>query len=69
MERRVPFSEVGPVSFGLGLVEVGVEVDDELAEELFAELAGLDLFRGVAPFELKVLLLADVPAYLSRHVD
>lgn len=48
---------------------MGVEVDDELSEELFAELAGLDLFWSVASFELKVLLFADVPAYLSRHVD
>jgi len=48
---------------------MGVEVDDELSEELFAKLTGFNFFRSVASFELKILLLADVPAYLSRHVD
>ena len=65
----IPFGEIGPVSFWLGFVELSIEVDDELSEKLLAKLTGLQLFMSVASFELKVFLLADVPAYLSRHVD
>jgi len=67
--ERVPFGEVGPVSLFLGFVEVGVELDDELLEEVFAELAGLHLFGGVSSFELPVFLLPEIPPDLSRHVD
>ena len=69
MAGRVPFGEVGPVTFLLGLVEVGIKVDYELVQEVLAQLARLQFFRVVASFELPVLLLPDVPPYLCRHVD
>lgn len=56
----IPLGDVGPITFLLSLVEVGIEVDHVLLEEAFAEGAGLELLRGVAALEFEILLLADV---------
>ena len=69
MGVEVPFGEVGPVPLFLGFVEVGVEIDDELLQEIFAELAGFHLLSGVSSLELPVFLLAEISPYLGRHVD
>ena len=65
MGRGVPFGQISPVAFLLGLVEVGIKVDYELVQEVLAQLARLQFFRVVASFELPVLLLPDVPPYLG----
>ena len=66
---RKPFGEVGPISFFLCFIEVGVEVDDELLKELFAQIAGLQFFGCVSSFEFPILFLSDISPNLGRHVD
>lgn len=65
MEIVIPFSDIGPVSFLLGFIEISIEVDHVLSQEALAKVACLELFRSIASLELEVLLLAYVPADLS----
>ena len=63
------FSNVSPVSFLLGGVEIGVEIQDVLPEELHPQTVSLLLLFVEASLVLEVFLFSDISAHRFRHFN
>jgi hypothetical protein len=57
---EVPFADVGPVSFLLGFVEVGIEVNDEFLDEGLSQLTGFEFRADPSSLEFKIFLFLDI---------
>ena len=56
----LPFGDICPISFLLSFVQIGIEVNDILAQETLPELTSGEFLSAITSFKLKVFFFANI---------